>query len=157
MSAHDDYLDPDRHLWPADPPECYLNGTATVMEFFSVEIDDADWQERCARRLYKSTDCGAWIEFHDWGIRLGSIVEGCGFGTATYPLHYADDFTTKDIQDRIDAIECEASTIWEWANRPCDKNGNWRANGSTTQADLGMDCPDVDWDYHHLGPDGRSS
>lgn len=160
MSAHDDNLDPDRHLWPAEPPECYMEGQEVIAEFFSVEVSDttqAQFENDVARVLYKATSCGAWIEFHDWGIRLGSIVEGADIGTATYPLHYADKFTSKDIQDRIDAIEAEASAIWDWANEPCDKNGKPRKNGSTTQAELGFDCPDVDFEYRHLDPDGRSS
>ncbi len=155
MSAHDNYLDPDHHLWPEEPSEDYINGTTLVAEFFSADIASPDWEKDVERTL--STSCGAWIEFHDWGIRIGSIVEGCNSGTAIYPLRYADKFTSADIQARIDAIEAEAEAIWGWANRPCDKKGRWRKNGSTTQADLGIDAPDVYFDYQHLGPDGRSS
>lgn len=174
MSAHDNYLDPDRHLWPEEPPEWYLTGQKVVFEFFSCDMDTMSEEQAkaaCKRRLYKSTDCGAWIEFVDGGIEfyspqhfaaesggiiLGSIVEGCDFGTATYPLSY-DGITPEMIQERIDAIEKEAAAIWEWANRPCDKKGRWRKNGSTTMAELGCDAPDISWDYRHLGQGDCSS
>lgn len=123
-----------------------------VLDFFS-----ADTEERAARALYKNTACGAWIEFRADGILLGSIVEGCDFGTATYPLNYANGFTDADIQARIDAIEAEADALWNWANRRCDKQGRVRRNGCTTEAELGLDAPDVDFEYRHLDPEGRSS
>lgn len=130
----------------------WLAGRQRTLDFFGAENQTA-----VVHRAYKSTVCGAWIEFTSTGIRMGSIVEGCDFGTAIYPLDYADNFTFADIQDRIDAIEAEAEAIWEWCNRPCDKNGKWRKNGSTTLAELGCDAPDVDFEYRHLNPDGRSS
>ena len=109
-----------------------------VLDFFS-----ADTRQDAERHVYKYTDCGAWLEFHDWGIQLGSIVEGCDFGTAVYPLRYADGFTHADIQARIDAIEAEADALWKWANEGDAENG--------------LDAPDIDADYQHLGPEGRSS
>lgn len=151
MSAHDSYLDPDRHLWPAEPPEEYMDGQAVVFDFFAAENED-DVQ----RTLYKSTDCGAAIEFFDWGIRLSSIVEGCAFGTASYPLNYKDKFTGEDIQARIDAIEAEASALWDWANVLRDCTGRRNINGKT-DAERGADAPDISNEYLHLNPDGRSS
>ena len=124
----------------------------TVLDFFCAENE-----ARAERNLYKNTACGAWIEFNDTGIVIGSIVEGLEFGTATYPLHYADGFTDADIEARIDAVEREADALWDWANRPCDKKGRWRKNGSTTQADLGLDAPDTNEDYRMFEQDGRSS
>lgn len=145
---HEDALDPDKHLWPVEPPESYQ----VVLDFFS-----ADNEGQCEQRIFENTNCGAWIEFKEGGILIGSIVEGSDFGTMTYPLHYADDFTSADIQARIDAVEKEASAIWEWANRPCDKNGRWRTNGSTTMAELGCDAPDVDYDFRMFEQGERSA
>jgi hypothetical protein len=145
---HNDHLDPDRHNCQPEAPEAYQ----TVLDFFSAENE-----HQCQRHLYKYTDCGAWIEFTPTGIVLGSIVEGCNFGTATYILNYADNFTSDDMQARIDAIEKEASALWEWANRPCDKNGKWRKNGAHTMADLGCDAPDIDCDYGMFEQGERSS
>lgn len=137
---HDDYLDPDKHLWPEEPPEAYQ----TVLDFFSAENES-----ECKRRIYEYTSCGAWIEFTESGIVIGSIVEGCDFGTATYPLHYADKFTSADIQARIDAVEKEASAIWEWSNVLRDKNGRRHQHGKS-DAENGIDAPDVSYDYQHF-------
>jgi len=144
---HDDYLDPDKHLWPEEPPEAYQ----TVLDFFSAENE-----EQCKRRIYKHTRCGAWIEFTEGGIVIGSIVEGCDFGTATYPLHYADKFTSADIQARIDAVEKEADAIWEWSNVLRDKNGRRHCNGRS-DAENGLDAPDVSYEYRHFEQGGRSA
>lgn len=103
-----------------------------VLDFFS-----ATDREQAKRHAYKYTDCGMWLEFLPEGIRLGSIVEGCDFDTATYTLYYEDNFTSADIQARIDAIEAEASALWKWVN---EQDGEW-------------DAPDVAFDYRHLNPD----
>jgi hypothetical protein len=76
---------------------------------------EATTQEQAKRHVYKYTDCGAWLEFHAWGIRVGSIVEGCDCGTAAYSLRYP--FTAEEYDARIAAIEAEASALWEEANR----------------------------------------
>ena len=114
----------------------------------------ADSEEDAERAIYNYTDCGAWIEFHDWGIRVGSIVEGCNFGTATYPLRYAEGFTGKDIDDRLQAVEKEAAALWKWANEGPEKQdeADWKS-----WAETGLDAPDIDQEYRHLNPDGRSS
>ena len=97
-----------------------------VLDFFSAETE-----EQCGHRIYKYTDCGAWIEFNDKGIKIGSIVEGCDFGTVIYTLNYADNFNSKDIQDRIDAVESEADALWIWANAMNDgENVYFRGFGS---------------------------
>jgi len=102
---------------------------------------EAGTRDQAKRMVYKYTDCGAWLEFlpRRAGIRVGSIVEGCDFGTATYSLLYP--FTPEDYDERIKAVEAEADALWKWAN----------------EDDCEGDAPDVDYDYRHLQPDGRSS
>jgi hypothetical protein len=106
-----------------------------------LDLLAADSVEDAKRNVFKYTDCGAWIEFEPDGIRVGSIVEGCDFGTAIYPLNYP--FTDVDYWERIAAIEAEASALWDWANEG--------------DAEKGLDAPDVDRDFLHLNPEGRSS
>jgi hypothetical protein len=157
-TMHNDHLDPDKH-GDQEPPEWYMEGQKVVFDFFSCDENESESAQiaHCEKWAYKSTNCGAWIEFTPTGIVLGSIVEGCDFGTATYILNYVDKFTAKDIQDRIDAIEAEADAIWEWSNRPCDKNGKWRKNGAHTMAELGLDAPDIDCNYRMFQQGERSS
>ena len=135
---HNDYLDPDKHLWPIEPPEAYQ----TVLDFFSAENED-----QAERNLYKHTECGAFLKFLDDGIAIGSIVEGCDFGTATYVLYYADNFTSADIQSRIDAVEREASAIWDWSNVTYDKLGRKHRYGKT-MAEMGYGAPDIAYEYN---------
>ena len=96
--------------------------------------------EQAKRNVYKYTDCGAWIEFNEDGILIGSIVEGCDFGTADYHLNYP--FTEKRYSNCIEAIEKEASLVWDWANEVDDTG--------TTAQEQGCDPPDIGWDYRHL-------
>lgn len=116
----------------------------TVLDFFQ-----ADSEEQAKHYIYKYTDCGAWLEFHDWGIVIGSIVEGCDFGTATYPLRYANNFTGADIQARIDAVEREADALWHWCNTETYEG--------MTNAEQGIDAPDIDFEYRHFEQGERSS
>lgn len=108
--------------------EEYEDGHKLVLDFFSAENE-----EQCKRNVYKYTDCGAWIAFYDWGVELGSIVEGSDEGTNVYNLKYKDKFTGKDIQKALDTIEEEADLIWKWANE-VGKDGK-------TAAEKGLDWP----------------
>ena len=100
---------------------------AEVLDFFSAKTED-----QAKKNLYKATSCGAFIEFEENGIVLGSIVEGSDEGTTTFNLAYAD--ITKDcLENIIGIIEREADAIWKWANEE-DENG-------LTNAEKGFDWP----------------
>lgn len=145
-TIHNDYLDPDKHLWQDEAPESYQ----IVLDFFGAKDE-----EQAKHFAYKYTDCGISLNFCDYGVRLGSIVEGCDFGTAIYVLRYEDNFTEKDIQKRIDAIEHEAVEIWKWANEPCTKTGKPSAKGKHTKSSLGVEAPDIHNNYRMYEQDGR--
>jgi hypothetical protein len=141
MSIQDDYLDPDRHLWPAEEPEHHSAAWECLNTFYSLPDDNRN-EELIKRCVYKYTDCGAWIEFDEHGIRLGSIVEGSDVDCQSYHLTWRK-VTADAISERLDAIEKEADAIWTWANEARDDDG-------MTDAEAGCDCPDVSWDYRHL-------
>lgn len=86
------------------------NNQAELAEMLSADNTKASIE----RSVYKYTECGAWIELKPWGIRIGSIVEGSDNGTHTYALKYP--FTEEEYRACEEAIEKEASAIWEWAN-----------------------------------------
>ena len=113
-----------------------------------LEHLSATSREQAKKHVYKYTNCGAWINFDEGSILLGSIVEGADFGTNTYRLSYP--FSPEDYQARIDAIEAEASAIWDWANEEDEATG-------MTPAEAGCDAPDVGFEYQHLNPEGISS
>jgi hypothetical protein len=98
-----------------------------VLKYFSSENE-----EQAKRYIYKYTDCGAWIEFEEDGIALGSIVEGSESGTTTFKIKY-EDITENRLEETIKTIESEASLIWDWANKI--------GEDGLTDADRGLDFP----------------
>ena len=108
--------------------EDYEDGHKLVLDFFSAESES-----ECKKNIYKFTDCGAWISFHDYGVVVGSIVEGSDCGTNNYTLKYKDKFSAEDIQRVISTVEDEAEIIWKWANE-MDQDGK-------TDAEKGYDWP----------------
>lgn len=125
---------------PQEQPfsEEYEDGFDRLNAYFEIEKGVRN-VKRIERLIYKYTECGAWISIEDDGIKLGSIVEGCGFGTQVYPLKWSD-VTNEAINVRIDAIEKEADALWKWAN----------------ESDRDCDAPHFP-EYDSLDPDGRSS
>ena len=97
-----------------------------------LEKLSANSRQDAERNFYKCHDCGPWIEFFLDGIKIGSIVEGCDFGTATYRLQYP--FKEEVFQRCVDAIEEEASSLHEWAN----------------YTDMEGDAPDTENDFSDL-------
>lgn len=139
MTAHDDYLDPDRYL-QQEEPEYYENAWNVINTFFCVNKDNRD-EKLIKRMIYKGTDCGAWIDFDENGIKLGSIVEGTDFSCQSYFLSWRN-ISEESISERIHAIETEADALWMWANAERDDG--------RTDAEAGLDFPDVCFDYSHL-------
>jgi hypothetical protein len=93
-----------------------ITNEAEVLKMLGVES-----VERAKRNVYKYTDCGAWIEFEEGGIKIGSIVEGCDTGTIIYNLEYP--FSNELYDKCMEAIEEEADQLWEWANsEDCDES-----------------------------------
>ena len=99
-----------------------------ILEYFSAKTE-----EQAKRNLYKYTNCGAFIEFEEDGIVLGSIVEGSDEGTTTFNLKYSEGITEDYLENIIGRIENEASLIWDWANKV-------EPNGLTPQEN-GQDWP----------------
>jgi hypothetical protein len=106
-----------------------------------------DRRKQLEKLLFKSTECGAWIEFRDDCVRVGSIVEGCDFGTSIYPLKYP--FSDVSYYARLAAVEHDADETFKWSNDTDESD--------QTAADRGEDAPDTSFDYEHLGQDGCSS
>ena len=99
---------------------------ADILNHFS-----ATTEEQAKRNLYKYTDCGAFIEFEEDGIVLGSIVEGSDNGTTTFHLKYG--ITKEDLEAVIEQIEQEADVIWKWVNE--------QGEDGKTDAEKGFDWP----------------
>lgn len=87
------------------------------------------------KAIYKGTECGAWIECLDNGVRMGSIVEGAEECTGVSVLEYP--FSEDDFWDSLSDIEIEATQIWNdthgcedcWPDGYIDEWGNDRQFG----------------------------
>jgi hypothetical protein len=127
---YDSRFDPPDDEQP-EPEEGKINNSIEMCKYVSAENE-----EQARRHVYKYTNCGAWISFERQGIKIGSIVEGCDFGTRSYLLEYP---FTPELYDRvIGAIEKEADATWKWANE--EDSGR----------EQGVDAPDVYLDYPDL-------
>lgn len=100
-----------------EEPYCeeYDDGTALLCEHFCVDRSKADWIERLKRAVYKNTDCGAWVEVTDNHLVMGSIVEGCDFGTTAYKVPWSK-LTDEVLIELIGSIETEAKLLWDASN-----------------------------------------
>ena len=71
--------------------------------------------EHIKRDIYKYTDCGAWIDWTDRTVTIGSSVEGSDaefYRTFEFPVYLAE------INDWIDELERLTDEAWTEAN--CD-------------------------------------
>ena len=66
--------------------------------------------EGIKKAIYKNTDCGAWIEFENDCIKMGSIVEGVDECTETHILEYP--FSANVFWSALQSIEDQANEIW---------------------------------------------
>ena len=69
--------------------------------------------DRISRDLYKYTDCGAWIEWDDNFVDIGSIVEG---SDAEFHRTLKFPFDSDDYDDWICKLECLVDEAWHEAN-----------------------------------------
>jgi hypothetical protein len=72
------------------------------------------------RNTYKYTSCGAFFAKEDWGVAVGSIVEGVDYGTETHTLTYP--FEIDAFWSALKEVEDEADEIWK-ATHGCDDCG----------------------------------
>ena len=111
--------------------ESYSEAYEDALDFICHELEASDFEE-AKRRLYKATECGAWMEIKDDRLRIGSIVEGCDFDAPTRELMFP--LTFENFWDAIAGVESDADAIWEWANEVRPYTGK-------TDAEMGLDWP----------------
>jgi len=99
-----------------------------MRDFLCKQLDPNP--ELWAKRIYKATDCGAWMEAKENTITFGSIVEGSHYDVT--PITITWPFSKIEFWDALEQVEREATRIWnethgceECASRwgYCDCNG----------------------------------
>ena len=69
------------------------------------------------KAIYKGTDCGAWIEFTETLLSVGSIVEGSDIDCESHHLTWTgEENVGKWLGEVFEAIEAEATELWNEAN-----------------------------------------
>ena len=71
------------------------------------------------RDTYKYTDCGAWIDWDDDSISIGSIVEG---SNAEFSRTFDLPCTTEEIDDWFEELERLTDEAWHEANDDPDND-----------------------------------
>jgi len=77
-------------------------------------------QDHLSHRVFKDTDCGAWIEVKENGVQLGTIVEGSDAEIKATFLTYP--FTDEAYYEAIEYLENEAEREWNLANGEPEEN-----------------------------------
>lgn len=94
--------------WELDGLKASRGMVPEMYDLLSGELDVNP--ELWSKRIYKGTDCGAWLEYGDDYIRVGSIVEGVDDGTQVHELKWP--FTKDEFWNAVDNVEKEARDIW---------------------------------------------
>lgn len=79
-------------------------------EFVEARGFDEKTREDVHRTTYKYSVCGAWIEFNEDSVILGSIVEGVDEGVGPVVLKYP--FELDDFWKMLESVEEESERIW---------------------------------------------
>jgi hypothetical protein len=93
------------------PWGCFVGTDRAALHKLVLDYFCALDEESAKRRLYKDTECGAWIEFEDDGVNIGSIVEGTDACATTVFLSYNEGFDEDDINEAILSVEDEVEAI----------------------------------------------
>jgi hypothetical protein len=102
-----------------------------------VETDE-ERQQRIKRSVYKGTRCGAWIDFSDEGVVVGSIVEGVDYGTDSHVLNYP--FDNDKFWGKLTEVEDEAEAIWNDTHGCDDCFPDWEHDDFIDTKPINLEC-----------------
>ena len=112
-SMHNDYLDPDRHLWENESHREDM--VCKVAEWCCISWQDytelEDIERAIAKAIYKGTDSGAWIQFDEDSVKFAGYVEGWDGELPPVELHWP--FTEQVFWDSMEETDSEACNMWD--------------------------------------------
>jgi hypothetical protein len=85
---------------------------------------------RIDRAVYKGTDCGAWVQFKDDGILVGTIVEGSDAEYSEFVPYTGDEETVTHFWAAID--RCEDFADEHFDNSPWEEDDEEHDDTSKT-------------------------
>ena len=80
-----------------------------------------DNPEQLHRYVYKYTDCGAWIEWDDSSVTIGSIVEG---SDAEFSETFSFPCSSETLDEWLTELEALCDEAWHEANED-DWEDDW--------------------------------
>lgn len=131
MSAHDDYLDPDIHLWPPEPPDWWCDMENNCRDILK-EFGAANWGD-VYKSIYDDTDCGPSVgiicneeekpsyceDLYRYNpdhpvvsIFVSSIVEGVERTTDTVVVDMKTPGALARLHEAVEKVDKEAKEIW---------------------------------------------
>ncbi len=93
------------------------------------------------RSVYKYTDCGAWITHDDYGVCVGSIVEGVD--EEVQPVELAYPFELDQYGDALQTVEHRAAEIWN-ETHGCDLCRDFFGWPDDEQCPVWGECPECE-------------
>jgi hypothetical protein len=91
-----------------------LHGAVT--EWLGIPYDTTT--ARIEKAIFKGTVCGAWIQFTETGLSVGSIVEGSDVDCESHHLTWTgEEDVGKWLNESLKVIEDEATELWNEANQ----------------------------------------
>jgi hypothetical protein len=101
--------------------------------------------ESVARRIYKDTECGAWVDERKIGttrpvpgIGIGSIVEGVDQATGTEELAFP--FSDRQFWKAVQSVERQAEEIWNQTHGCPECWGGFGDEEETGSTPVDPDC-----------------
>lgn len=91
---------------------------AEVTGSFGWGMTDKEMLAAVSRRVYKATECGAFVALVGGAIVVGSIVEGTDAEVSASPLNFP--FHHSDFWNAVDWVNQEASNAWNEAHQAED-------------------------------------
>ena len=78
-----------------------------LCEYFGSDVRHIE------RDIYKCTACGAWIEWDNYTVTIGSIVEG---SEAEFSKTFRFQFSSADLDSWLDELDELTDEAWHEAN-----------------------------------------
>lgn len=85
-----------------------LNNISELARWYGV-----DNEERLPKAMYKGTECGAWIQWDNATVSIGSIVEG---SDAEFAESFTFPVSSETIEEWLEELEDLCDQAWREAN-----------------------------------------